>query len=86
MKPHYPQGLRRHNLLPMRKDGGFEVTDHIMLTIEKNSNIDAVVEKYQDYICSETLATLNLVDNIGEEVETLELIDDITAKIKINKI
>ena len=83
------EGLAReivNRIQNMRKDGGFEVTDHIMLTIEKNSNIDAVVEKYQDYICSETLATLNLVDNIGEEVEALELIDDITAKIKINKI
>ena len=69
----------------MRKDADFEVTDHIVLTIEKNDDINNVVERYKDYICSETLATLNMVDNIDEEVEALELIDKISAKIKINK-
>ena len=82
------EGLAReivNRIQNMRKDGDFEVTDHIILTIEKNDNINNVVEKYKEYICSETLATLNMVDNIGENVEELELIDNISVKIKINK-
>jgi hypothetical protein len=69
----------------MRKDGDFEVTDHIVLTIEKNDAINTVVEKYKEYICSETLAELNMVDAIGEEIEAIELIDNISVKLKINK-
>ena len=82
------EGLAReiiNRIQNMRKDADFEVTDHIILTIEKNDDINNVVERYKDYICSETLATLNMVDNIGEDVEALELIDKISAKIKINK-
>ena len=69
----------------MRKDADFEVTDNIILTIEKNDSINDVVKKYEEYICSETLATLNMTDNIGEDVEALELIDNISVKIKIDK-
>jgi isoleucyl-tRNA synthetase len=82
------EGLAReivNRIQNMRKDGDFEVTDHIILTIEKNDSINNVVEKYKEYICSETLATLNMVDNIGENIEELELIDNISVKIKINK-
>ena len=82
------EGLAReivNRIQNMRKDSDFEVTDHIVLTIEKNDNINNVVERYNDYICSETLAVLELVDNIGEDVEALELIDNISVKIKINK-
>jgi isoleucyl-tRNA synthetase len=82
------EGLAReivNRIQNMRKDGDFEVTDHIVLTIEKNDAINTVVEKYKEYICSETLAELNMVDAIGEEIEAIELIDNISVKLKINK-
>ena len=82
------EGLAReivNRIQNMRKEANFEVTDNIILTIEKNDNINNVVKKYEEYICSETLATLNMVDNIDTDIETIELIDNITVKIKIEK-
>ena len=82
------EGLAReiiNRIQNMRKDADFEVTDNIILTIEKNDNINDVVKKYEEYICSETLATLNMTDNIGEDVEATELIDNISIRIKIDK-
>ena len=55
-----------------------------MLAIEKNDDINSVVEKYTDYICSETLATIDMVENIGD-VEAIELIDGVSVKLKISK-
>ena len=52
---------------------------------KEHSDMTPIVEKYKEYICSETLATLNMVDNIGENIEELELIDNISVKIKISK-
>lgn len=81
------EGLAReiiNRIQNMRKDSGLEVTDKIILTIEKNADIANSVERFGEYICSETLATLNLVDKI-ENVEAQELADNITAKITITK-
>ncbi len=83
------EGLSReivNRIQGMRKDSGLEVTDHIILTIEKNDDIINAVEQYTDYICSETLATLNFVDAINDEnVTKQELVDNVFAKISINK-
>lgn len=83
------EGLAReivNRIQGMRKDKGLEVTDHIVLTIEKNNDIVNAVEQYTDYICSETLATLNLVDSINDEnVTKQELVENIYAKISISK-
>lgn len=70
----------------MRKDSGLEVTDKIILTIEKNNDIIKPVERFGEYICSETLATLNFVDKIDEDIEAQELADKVTAKILIRKV
>ena len=40
----------------MRKDSGFEVTDHIFIGVKGSSRIDAVVKKFEKEICSATLA------------------------------
>lgn len=83
------EGLAReivNRIQGMRKDKGLEVTDHIVLTIEKNNDIVNAVEQYTDYICSETLATLNLVDYINDEnVTKQELVENIYVKISISK-
>lgn len=83
------EGLAReiiNRIQNMRKDSGLEVTDRIILTIEKNKDIIKPVERFGEYICSETLATLNFVDDIGGDVEAQELADKVTAKISIRKI
>ena len=84
----FEEGLAReiiNRVQNMRKDSGLEVTDKIILTIEKNADIMKPVERFGEYICSETLATLELVDKL-EGVEAQELVDKITAKLTIKKV
>ena len=81
------EGLARemvNRVQNLRKTGGFEVTDRIELLIEKNEKTDAAVEKFGDYICTETLATINKVDAL-EGVEAEELVEGVTVKLKIQK-
>ena len=81
------EGLAReivNRVQNLRKTGGFEVTDRIELFIEKNDNIDAAVEKFGDYICAETLATITKVDAL-EGIEAEELVEGLSAKLKIQK-
>ena len=81
------EGLAReivNRVQNLRKMGGFEVTDRIELLIEKNEKTDAAVEKFGDYICTETLATINKVDAL-EGVEAEELVEGINVKLKIQK-
>ncbi|MDO5341661.1 MAG: isoleucine--tRNA ligase [Bacteroidia bacterium] len=83
------EGLAReiiNRIQNMRKDSGLEVTDKIILTIEKNNDIIRPVERFGEYICSETLATLNFIDRIDEDVEAQELADKVMAKILIRKV
>jgi isoleucyl-tRNA synthetase len=81
------EGLAReivNRVQNLRKTGGFEVTDRIELLIEKNEKTDAAVEKFGDYICTETLATITKVDAL-DGVEAEELVEGINVKLKIQK-
>ncbi len=81
------EGLAReivNRVQNLRKTGGFEVTDRIELLIEKNEKTDAAVEKFGDYICTETLATINKVDAL-EGVEAEELVEGVNVKLMIKK-
>ena len=81
------EGLAReivNRVQNLRKTGGFEVTDRIELLIEKNEKTDAAVEKFGDYICNETLATIKKVDAL-EGVEAEELVEGIDVKLMIKK-
>jgi len=72
----------------LRKDKGFEVTDKIILKIEKNSEISDAVKNNYDYICSETLAeSLDLTEKLTEgSIIRVELADKLEANINIEKI
>ncbi len=81
------EGLAReivNRVQNLRKTGGFEVTDRIELLIEKNEKIQNAVDKFGDYICNETLATINKVD-VLESVEAEELVEGVNVKLKIQK-
>ncbi|MBQ6770160.1 MAG: isoleucine--tRNA ligase [Bacteroidales bacterium] len=81
------EGLAReivNRVQNLRKTGGFEVTDRIELIIEKNDKTDAAVEKFGDYICNETLATITKAD-VLEGVEAEELVEGINVKFVIEK-
>lgn len=53
-----------------RKDSGFDVSDHITLTVYGNDSFNEAVEHFKDYIMSETLAdSLKIELNSGLEGE-----------------
>ena len=81
------EGLAReivNRVQNLRKTGGFEVTDRIELLIEMNDKIKDAVDKFGDYICTETLATITEVDAL-EGVEAEELVEGINVKLMIKK-
>jgi len=83
----FNEGLAReivNRVQNLRKTGGFEVTDRIELLIEMNDKIQAAVDKFGDYICTETLATITKVEAL-EGVEAEELVDGVNVKLKIQK-
>jgi isoleucyl-tRNA synthetase len=68
----------------IRKDSGFEVTDKIVVKLEKNVQLEAAVAANLTYIKSETLTeTLVFEDTIAMGIE-IEF-DDIKTNIFISK-
>jgi isoleucyl-tRNA synthetase len=71
----------------LRKELGLEVTDRIKIIIEKNPDTFEAFKNFEDYICSETLADMEFVEEIqNENSQNLELIDNISVKLIINKL
>ncbi|GAH08715.1 unnamed protein product, partial [marine sediment metagenome] len=51
----------------LRKESGFNVTDKINVQIQKQASINTAIEKYANYIGSQTLAlSVVLVDDLNE--------------------
>jgi isoleucyl-tRNA synthetase len=68
----------------LRKDAGFDVTDKIKVTVQKDSKIDQAILDNQDYIKSETLTEdLILTESINNG--TVIEFDDIKTMILISK-
>jgi isoleucyl-tRNA synthetase len=66
----------------IRKDSGFEVTDKIKVSLQKNDTLEDAVVLNVEYIKSETLTEeLVFVDNMDEGVD-IEF-DEIKTKITI---
>ena len=68
----------------LRKSSGLEITDRILLTLQRHEEINAAVEHFRDYIASQVLAAdIVLADSIDEPAE-LDF-DDFTLNVKIQK-
>ena len=69
----------------IRKESDFQVTDRIVLKIQKHDFYNAAVEKFKDYISNQTLASeLVMMDLVEEENSYLAEIDtDVTARIQV---
>ena len=84
------EGLARefvNRIQNLRKDKGFDVVDTINIEVEKNQAITNAVNNNLNYICGETLAVaLTLTEDSSFQGESIDLIDKITAKVKIIKI
>ncbi len=72
----------------IRKDSNFDVTDKINIQIEKHDLINSAIEKYNDYISTQTLAnSIELIDKFEQnQVHYVEIDDEIKTNIKIDKI
>jgi isoleucyl-tRNA synthetase len=71
----------------IRKDSDFEVTDRIVLKIQKNEKFNLAVENFRDYISNQTLANeLVLVDLINQtSSHTVEIDTDLEAVVLVEK-
>ena len=71
----------------IRKDSDFEVTDRIILRIQKHDFYNAAVLIYKDYISAQTLASeLVMVDKIESKNSHLVEIDtDVEARIQVDR-
>ena len=69
----------------IRKESDFEVTDRVILKIEKHNFFNLAVELFKDYITAQTLASeLIMVDQIEAENSHLVEIDtDVEARIQV---
>jgi len=69
----------------IRKESDFEVTDRIVLNIQKHDFYNLAVANFKDYISNQTLASeLVMVDHLEEENSTLVEIDtDVEARIQV---
>ena len=70
----------------LRKDSGLEVTDKINLKIQRDDRINQAVESNIRYICSETLAEDLALLDVVEGGAAVELDEQISTKILIEKL
>ncbi len=69
-----------NKLQKMRKEGGFNITDRVELTIEKQDFINATIHHFKNYICAEILADdLQMVEQLSD-AEVVE-VNDFPIKI-----
>ena len=70
----------------IRKESNFDVTDNIIVEIEQHNLLCPAVERFMDYICSETLTKeLKFVEKVQESTQMIDVIDGVELGIKIMK-
>ena len=83
------EGMARelvNRIQQLRKNKGFEVTDHISVRMQSLPEIESAVNEYKDYICAEILAdNFGLEKGLNGDLDTIE-IDENTILISIEKL
>ena len=70
----------------LRKEKEFELTDNINLMIKNVEGIDAVIANYKEYICTEVLAKeVQVLDTVTEALE-VEVDENLTTEIAIERV
>ncbi len=86
----YREGIARdfvNRIQNLRKEQNFEVTDFIIVIVEKKDIVyESIIENF-DYICSETLTKKILFDEFNENtpLNSIELADEILVKVSVCK-
>ncbi|MCT4672949.1 MAG: isoleucine--tRNA ligase [Prolixibacteraceae bacterium] len=72
----------------IRKESDFDVTDKIILSIQRHENFNSALENFKDYISSQTLtAELNLLDSVDTtEAHEVEIEAGVTTKIDVKRV
>lgn len=81
------EGLARElikRIQAYRKEAGFEITDHICVTMGASSALQPVVDAYRDYICGQVLADRFTFTDEDVEGATFSF-DDFNVKVNIQK-
>jgi len=69
----------------LRKESGYDVTDKIIVQIERHPTVNKAIEAYQDYISSQILAhTIKLEEKLKGGKE-MELEEGVFVRVKIKK-
>ena len=70
----------------IRKEQGFDVTDNIIVEIEKQETLCKAAEAFRDYICGETLTQkLIFSDKVACPLQTIDVIEGTELAIRITK-
>ncbi|MEE1097236.1 MAG: DUF5915 domain-containing protein, partial [Bacteroidales bacterium] len=70
----------------IRKESNFDVTDNIIVEIEQHNLLCPAVERFMDYICSETLTKeLEFVVKVQEPTQMIEVLAGVELGIMIRK-
>lgn len=70
----------------IRKEQEFDVTDNIIVEIEKQETLCKAAEAFRDYICSETLTQkLIFSDKVACPLQTIDVIEGTELAIRITK-
>ena len=67
----------------IRKEKGFNVTDRIIVTLEKHPSVLTAVEQFGDYIKAEVLANQLRLSDHFEDAEQVEMEDEVMLKIQV---
>jgi isoleucyl-tRNA synthetase len=86
------EGLARelvNRIQNLRKEGGLDLTDKILVKIQQNDALDAAIQNNLKYICAETLTgDLQVVNNLSSatanSVEVDELVSTLISIEKLN--
>ncbi|NQV03118.1 MAG: isoleucine--tRNA ligase [Bacteroidia bacterium] len=87
----WQEGIAReliNRIQNLRKEKGFEVTDHIHVNLQRHKEIAEAVDKNISYICTEILAReFNVVEQVdAENKDSIDLTDTISTWILIRKV
>ncbi|MBL7138451.1 MAG: isoleucine--tRNA ligase [Bacteroidales bacterium] len=87
----WEEGIAReliNRIQNLRKEKGFEVTDHIIVNLQKHKQIAEAIDKNISYICTEILAReFNVVEQVdAENKDFIDLTDTISTWISIRKL
>ena len=67
-----------------RKDNGYEVVDHIKIYVSASSETNAIIEKYKNDICADTLADELFIDEKNDSANVD--INGETVKLALEKV